>query len=135
MRPERPRGPQGNRPPPRRGGGRRRPGAGGEAGCRRRYPRAPFAAFVDLCSGERRQRVRAVDVSPGGIGVVLATAGEPPAAACAELPLPGLRLPLVLDAELAWVDPDRRRAGFRFREGNDALRELLARFVEGEFER
>ncbi len=87
---------------------------------------------MELCVGTERQRVRAVDLSPGGIGVVLAAERELPSAASAELPLPGLRLPLALDAELAWLDRARRRAGFRFRGGNEALRELLARFIEGE---
>ncbi len=119
------------------GRGARGSGARGRAAgirpSRRRHARAPFAAFVDLCAGEERRRVRAVDLSPGGLGVAFAAAEELPVAVCAEFPLPGLRLPLALEAELAWVDAGRRRAGFRFRGGNEALRELLARFVEGEF--
>ena len=131
MQPERPGPPEGGRPtvPSRTALPRRRPAAG-RAGGRRRHPRAPFRALVELHAGELRRRVRAVDVSPGGLGVALGPVGELPAVARAELPLPGLRLPLALDAELAWVDSRGGRAGFRFCGGDEALRELLARFVE-----
>ena len=97
---------------------------------RRKDTRAPLATWVEITAGGRRLRASVRDLSVGGMGIGPMSRGLDGARrVVAEFPLPGISLPLELDAEVVWRDGTR--LGLRFVEADGGLAELVARFVDG----
>jgi len=99
----------------------------------RRDLRMPFRAWVELSGPAGRLRAEARDLSEGGLGLALDGAEPPPADAdvVSEFALPGITLPLQLDAQVVWSDAASGRAGVRFRDIDPGLADLLANYVAG----
>lgn len=99
---------------------------------RRTRPRAQFQGWVELILPEGRRLGSGVDLSVGGIGVTL----EPPlptssGPVTSEFVLPGISLPLAVQGEVAWRDPEGRRVGVRFEAIDGGLAELIDNYVAG----
>ena len=99
--------------------------------CRRRMPRAGFDAAVDLHGGDGPPRVAlARDLSADGLGLA-ASAPHPPVGERlrSDFALPGLAVPVSVEAVVAWSEPRAGRLGLRFAALDPPLRELLERWV------
>jgi hypothetical protein len=101
---------------------------------RRRGARTAFEAWVEIAAGGERRLARSRDLSEEGLGVEL----EPPHPAPGErvegeFPLPGIRLPLVVAARVAWCDPATGRLGLAFEALDHGVAELLQSAVAGRF--
>lgn len=96
---------------------------------RRKHQRALLHTWVDLSSDNGWCRSRVTDVSMGGLGIE----GLPPRgpSVTSEFPLPGIRLPVELAAEVVWTDGASGRSGLRFVDPDPGLAELLGSYVAG----
>lgn len=100
---------------------------------RRRTPRAPLQTWVEITTESGRRRGSVENLSMGGLGI--ARRGqlrlEPGQRVLSEFPLPGIGLPVELEAVVVWSDAQGGRAGLRFVEVDPGLAELVARYASG----
>jgi hypothetical protein len=102
---------------------------GGE---RRGAQRARFEGWVEIRLDGERRRVRGYDLSTAGIGIQSAEPlPESAERVVSEFPLPGIGLPLALEACPVWTDAGCGRLGLRFLHVDPGLSDLLQSYVDG----
>lgn len=102
---------------------------GGE---RRGARRARFEGWVEIRVEGQRRRARGYDLSTEGIGIQsVEPLPESVQRVVSEFPLPGIGLPLELEAHVVWADAPRRRLGLRFLHIDPGLADLLQSYVDG----
>jgi c-di-GMP-binding flagellar brake protein YcgR len=103
---------------------------GGDVQERREAGRAALDAWVEIAAAGTRRRASVEDVSVGGLGLRLDGARIAHGTeVIAEFPLPGIGLPLEVNARVMWADTDR--LGLRFEDIDGGLEELLESYVDG----
>lgn len=98
----------------------------------RKCPRTRFDGWVEVASGGQRLRGAGHDLSRDGIGLSLEE--TPPAVTSqlvSEFALPGIGLPLELQGQVVWMNPETRSLGVRFQGVDPGLADLIANFVAG----
>jgi hypothetical protein len=89
---------------------------------------------VEIAAGGERRLARARDLSEDGLGLELeAPHPEPGDRLESEFALPGIRVPLVVTARVAWSDPAAGRMGLAFEPLDVGVAELLQSAVAGRF--
>ncbi len=99
---------------------------------RRGRSRASFEGWVEITTRGRRKLASGRDLSAGGMSVSM-TSPLPPTRTpvTSEFALPGISLPLALEAVVAWSDPQRGLVGLCFDGVDTGLIELIEGYLEG----
>jgi hypothetical protein len=100
----------------------------------RQAARTAFEAWVELAAGDERHLGRSCDLSVGGLGVSLdGPLPKPGERLGSEFALPGMLLPLLVAARVAWSDPQTGRLGLAFESLDAGVAEILQSAVAGRF--
>jgi hypothetical protein len=101
---------------------------------RRGSRRAKFEGWVGIAVGDVHRMARGRDLSSRGIGLTLG-GGHPftDGSVETEFALPGIFVPVKLNARVAWADPRTESLGLCFEAIDPDLAELLDNYVAGRF--
>ena len=100
---------------------------------RRRYFRQPVRMQVKVVFGSRTLQATSTNVSEGGIALLMREALPKGATPHLHFSLPGLNVPLNVEAEVAWADM-KGLAGLRFRNVPKATQDQLEHWLDARIE-